>query len=98
LIHAREAFGAAKAFFGLPPFEHEVRRQDGGYAVEVIGSHEAPQFARDLSWVGAGHGLWSDGLGRSLAEGIMFDRSVRMRRTGPSGVDTLRSTAKPARR
>jgi hypothetical protein len=24
--------------------------------VEVIGSHEAPELARDLSWLGARHG------------------------------------------
>jgi hypothetical protein len=54
LVHARDAFGAANAFFGLRPFEHEVRRQDGGYGVEVIGSHEAPELARDLSWLGLG--------------------------------------------
>jgi hypothetical protein len=71
LVHAREAFRAANALFGLGPLEHEVRRQDGGYGWEVVASHEAPELARYLGWVWARHDSWSDGLGRSLAEGIM---------------------------
>src|ERR1700681_2785487 len=38
---------------------------------KLLVAMRAPELARDLSWVGARHGSWSDGLGRSLAEGIM---------------------------